>query len=310
MRALLIVNPRATSTTPGVRDVISHALASRLTLTVAETSHRGHAAELAATAHQAGTDLVIAHGGDGTVNEIVNGMLGGEGRYTRDTDPRSAPMIAVVPGGSANVFARSLGLPPDPLETTHLLLEAIAAESTRRIGLGSANGRLFTFSAGLGWDADVVAGVDRRRGKQASPSLYTRVAARCYFRPPQGRPPLTVSIAGEDETTVRTVFVSNTDPWSYLGSRPIRLNPDCSFDTGLGVFGLRSLALPRVLGHLRRALSRKGVRRGRGLVQHANVEKLSVHADDPVNFQVDGDYVGMESTVEFASAPQALTVLV
>ncbi|MDV6011590.1 diacylglycerol kinase family lipid kinase [Haloechinothrix sp. LS1_15] len=311
MRALLIVNPRATSTTPGVRDVIAHAVASRAEVTLVETSYRGHATDLGARARADGFDVVVAHGGDGTVNEIVNGLAG-------DTEPVSgsvavphpaAPAVAIVPGGSANVFARALGLPSDPLEATHVLLEALAHWRTRRIGLGAAGGRLFTFSAGLGWDADVVAGVDRIRGKQAGPALYTRVAATRYFRPPLGRPSLAIEVPGDEEATARSVFVCNTDPWSYLGSRPIRLAPGCSFDTGLAVIGLRSLGVPSVLKHLAGALSNRGLRHARGVIRYADVAKFGVRAEEPVNVQVDGDYVGTASMVDFTSVPDALTVL-
>ena len=128
MLALLVVNPQATATTPGGRDVLAHALASDVKLEVLETSHRGHAAEAAAQAARDGFDLVVAHGGDGTVNEVVNGLLSA-------TDAQT-PMLGVVPGGSANVFAGALGLPRDPVEATHVLLRAIETGHSRTVGLG------------------------------------------------------------------------------------------------------------------------------------------------------------------------------
>ena len=112
MRAVLIVNPNATSTTPAGRDLLAHALESRVKLTVAHTDHRGHAIEIARDAARDGIDVLIIHGGDGTVNEVVNGILGEVGV------DGTAPAVGVVPGGSANVFARALGISPDPIAAT------------------------------------------------------------------------------------------------------------------------------------------------------------------------------------------------
>ncbi|OZM73809.1 diacylglycerol kinase [Amycolatopsis antarctica] len=308
MRAVLIVNPQATATTPGGRDVLAHALASQLKLDVVETDYRGHAMEYARAATRDDVDLVVAHGGDGTVNEVVNGLLSARGRAPGPDE--GAPMLGVVPGGSANVFARALGLPRDPVEATYQLLNAIEDRRGRQVGLGVADGRWFTFNAGLGWDADVVAGVDRRRGKRTSPALYMRTALASYLRPPLGRATLTAQVPGEEPVEVRTVFVSNTDPWSYLGSRPVHLNPGCSFDGGLGLFALRSLGLPPVLRHLRQALRSRGKQRGRSLLRHDDLPIVRIDADQPVNFQVDGDLVGQRTTVEFVSVPGAITVAV
>ena len=305
VRAVLVVNPQATATTAGGRDVLAHALASEVKLDIVETDYRGHALAVARAAAADGVDYVVAHGGDGTVNEVVNGLLDGAGRVGA-----GAPVLGVVPGGSANVFARALGLPHDPIEATYRLLHAIEQRSSRSVGLGIAGGRWFTFNAGLGWDADVVAGVDRRRGKQTGPWLYTRTALACYLREPLGRARLTVEVPGADPVEVRTAFVSNTDPWSFFGSRPVHLNAGCSFDSGLGFFGLRTLALPSVLRQVRHALSRRGTRNGRRVVRHDDIPTARITADERVNFQVDGDLVGQRDSVEFRSVPSALNVAV
>jgi diacylglycerol kinase family enzyme len=309
MRAVLVVNPKATATTAAGRDVLAHALASQVKLEVVETDYRGHAMAAAAKAAADGVDLVVAHGGDGTVNEVVNGVLAGEAGGP-------VPKLGIVPGGSANVFARALGLPRHPIEAAHQLLLAIAAGRDRAVGLGrvTSNGspaRWFTFSAGVGLDADVVAGVDRRRGKRASPALYARVAVARYIRPASGRPRLAVEIPGEEPMSdLRLVFVSNTDPWTYLGDRPIHLNRGCSFDGGLGLFALTSLRLPTVLRHLRQAISRKGETRGGNLLRRDDVELIRVTADEPVRVQCDGDLIGERTSVEFTSVARALTVVV
>lgn len=309
MRAVLVVNPKATATTAAGRDVLAHALASQVKLEVLETDYRGHAMAAATQAMVDGADLVVAHGGDGTVNEVVNGLLA--------SGPGSTvPMLGIVPGGSANVFARSLGLPRDPVDATHQLLHALEDRRQRQVGLGrvtSSGGELprwFTFSAGVGWDADVVAEVDRKRGKKASPALYTRVALTQYLKPAHGEPQLTVEVDGEEPVSgLRLVFVSNTDPWTYLGSRPIHLNRRCDFEGDLGVFALHSLALPTVLRHLRQAISRKGETRGRRLLRRDDVPALRVTSATPVRVQCDGDLLGERTSVEFSSVRHALTVV-
>jgi diacylglycerol kinase family enzyme len=308
VRAILVVNPQATSTTAGGRDVLAHALASQLKLDVVETDYRGHAMAVARSAARDGIDLVVAHGGDGTVNEVVNGLLADS-----DGDPAelgSVPALGVVPGGSANVFARALGLPVDPVEATHQLLNALESDRSRSVGLGLADGHWFTFNAGLGWDADVVGRVAKRRGKETSAGLYLRAAVRSYFRPPLGRPALTVRVPGEEPVEVATAFVSNTDPWTYLGERPVHLNSGCSFETGLGLFALNGMPLPTVFKHVRQALLTKSNQRGRRLVRHDDVPLIRIDAAEPVNFQVDGDLVGQRTRVEFHSVPGALSVIV
>src|SRR6185312_6776842 len=152
VRAVLIVNPNATSTTPAGRDLLAHALESRVHLTVEHTDHRGHAIAIARAAALAGIDAVIVHGGDGTVNEVVNGVLGEPGT----TPPPHSPAVGVVPGGSANVFARSLGISPDPVEATNQLVDLLGAHRIdggwRRIGLMDCGERWAVFTAGLGVD--------------------------------------------------------------------------------------------------------------------------------------------------------------
>ena len=135
MRAVLIVNPTATSTTTAGRDLLAHALKSRLELTVEHTAHRGHAGEIARAAVKDGVDLVVVHGGDGTVSNVVNGLLGPPGELPNG----HVPALAIVPGGSANVTARSLGIPPGPVDATNQLIWLLdrygQQKAWRRIGL-------------------------------------------------------------------------------------------------------------------------------------------------------------------------------
>ncbi len=172
-----MVNPNATATSRRTRDVLLSALAGAADVTITTTTHRDHAAELGEQARRDRVRAVIAYGGDGTVNEVVNGLLAaGPGP--------DVPLLGVLPGGSANVFARNLGLPNDALSAAGRLIRALDTPArTRSIGLGVANGRWFTFNAGLGFDADTVLAVEnaRHRGKRATPGLYVRSAVRTYF---------------------------------------------------------------------------------------------------------------------------------
>ena len=194
MRAVLIVNPNATSTTPAGRDLLAHALESRVKLTVVHTDHRGHAIDIAREATRDGTDVVIVHGGDGTVNEVVNGLLGDCGQ----APPKRGPAISVVPGGSANVFARALGISPDPIEATNQLVDLLGAYRRgvkwRRIGLMDCGDRWGVFTAGMGVDGDVVAAVEaqREKGRKVTASRYIRVATREVLASARREPSMTL----------------------------------------------------------------------------------------------------------------------
>ncbi len=157
------MNPNATTASAAARTVLTSALSSRLDLTVAHTDRRGHATELAEAARRDGMDLVVVLGGDGTLNEVVNGLLGPPAQHD-DARGTHRPALAVVPGGSANVFAKALGISTDPIEATEQLLEAITAGHRRSLGLGHTEDRWFLLNAGLGWDAEVVHTVEGHRG--------------------------------------------------------------------------------------------------------------------------------------------------
>jgi diacylglycerol kinase family enzyme len=317
VRALLVVNPHATSTTPAGRDVLAAALASEVKLDVVATGHRGHAAQLAEQAARDGLDLVVVHGGDGTVNEVVNGLLAAP-------DQVHAPALGLVPGGSANVFGAGVGVPRDPVEATQHLLQALRAERRRTIGLGRLHAwapdqagpqppRWFTFNAGLGLDAGAVRRVERARarGRRATTARYVRAAVRSYFRQDHRNPLLTVVLPGEQQVPgVYLAIVANSDPYSYLGSRPVRMNPGCSQDDGLGLFALRSLALLPVLRHVAQILRRTGQPHGRHLLRRQDLPWITVTSEVPIGLQVDGDYLGEHVRADFQSVPAALSVVV
>jgi diacylglycerol kinase family enzyme len=305
VRALLVVNPTATTTTPRSREVLARALASELKVEVAETSHRGHAAALAVHAMREGVDVVVALGGDGTVNEVVNGLL-------TDGPRDDLPALAVVPGGSTNVFVRALGLPTHPFDATGAILEALRAGRSRRIGLGLADDRYFTFNAGLGFDADVVRRIEKRRkaGEQPSHARFVRAALARYFTGERRHPALTLERPGEEPVGhLHFALVTNTAPWSYLGDRPIQPSPEASFETGLDLFAPRSMGIVLTLRYVRRALLDSAPLRSRRLLRVHDLAEFTLRASRPMALQLDGDWLGEREMVRFRSVPDVLRVI-
>lgn len=308
MRALAVTNPNATGMSPRTRDVIVRALGSELKIDVAETTRRGHAAELAAEARADGFDLVVAVGGDGTVNEIVSGLLAG------GVGP-DVPRLAVVPGGSANVFARALGLPGEPIEATGAVLERLRAQRERRIGLGRLQtpefSRWFTFAAGFGLDAEIVREVERRRtaGARATPGLYLRTGLRQFAITDRRHPALTLETPeAEPVDKVFMAIVTNTTPWTYFGSRPLQPTPDASFEAGLDAFAMHRLSTLGTAQKLRRLFAGKSAG-GRHATSLHDQSELTVRSSHPTAVEVDGDYLGQFEVVHLQSVPEAVAVI-
>jgi diacylglycerol kinase family enzyme len=310
VRALLIVNPQATSTTELRRDVIVRALASEIDLEVVQTRYRGHAGALASGAAKDGLDLVLTLGGDGTVNEAVNGLL----RAPGPDEPGERPALAPIPGGNANVFIRSLGLPVDSIDATGHILAAIAAGKTRSIGVGLAGDRYFTFCAGLGIDAEVVRAMEglRASGRKASDALYVWTTLRQYYAGTDRRHPA-LTLERNGRPPVDRVFlgvVSNTAPWTYLGRRPLNPNPLANFDGGLDLFALRRLRTVSTLRVMRQMLSSTNkLPNGPDVLSLHDEPELTLRSDRPMALQVDGEYMGEHECVAFRSMPRALRVV-
>jgi diacylglycerol kinase family enzyme len=307
MRALLVVNHKATTTSGRVRDVLVQALRSQVDLRVVHTQRRGHAAALAEQAAVDGLDVVVALGGDGTVNEVVNGLLA---RGVR----ADAPALAVVPGGSTNVFARAIGLPAEWVEATGVLLEALRANRFRSVGLGRADERYFTFFAGLGLDAEVIDRVEhaRRKGDTSSPWLYSRALIAQYaLGTDRRRSRITLEQPGEPaDPRLATVIVQNTSPSTFIGAKRIDACPDASFDKGLDLVALRelsALATSRFILQLFVPAGRHGPT-GKHVLRRHDLAEFTLQATVPVAFQLDGEYLGTREKVQFTSVPDALRV--
>ena len=313
MRAVLIVNPTATSTTPAGRDLLANALKSRLELTVEHTHHRGHGTELAQQAVADGVDLVVVHGGDGTVSGVVNGLLGHPG----STPAGPVPAVAVVPGGSANVLARSLGIAKDPVAATNQLIQLIddyrRHQTWRRIGLIDCGEQWAAINAGMGIDAEVVAGVEAQRDKgvKVTPLRYWRVAVPLTIAFSRREPTLTLELPGRDPIPgVHFVWVSNTSPWTYSNNRPMVTNPGCTFESGLGVFALDAMKVWPTLNLVRQILGKGPKPNAKQLIRDDDAACLRVtSAGAPIASQFDGEYLGLRESMTFRAVPDALAVV-
>jgi diacylglycerol kinase family enzyme len=309
VRALFIVNPQATTTTSRTREVILGALASELDITVAETEYRDHAVVLAREAAARGYELVLSLGGDGTVNEVVNGLLTAPEGLKR-------PRYAVIPGGSANVFIRALGVPGDPVEATGAVLEAIREGREREINLGritsDQDDRYFTFCAGFGWDADVVQQVEHERanGRKATPALYAEVAVKLFFQGDIRDPSLSVSSRGRTLEEVYFALVTNTTPWTYAGALPLQPTPASRFELGLDAFALTHSSHAITGWVLSQMFFPKGLpAQGDGYATWHDQDSLRITSSHPRAFQIDGEYLGDREQVNFHSVPKALRII-
>jgi diacylglycerol kinase family enzyme len=309
VRLLLVVNSSASSVTARGRVVIQKALAADHDVTLAETSRRGHATRLAQGAAADGVDVVVVLGGDGTMNEAANGLAG--------TDTA----LAALPGGSTNVFARTLGLPDDAIEATGVLLEALARGSVRRVGLGQVNGRYFLFHTGMGFDAAIVDRVERRSTlkRYASHPLFLYSAFETWFRHyDHSRPRFAVHLPANGTEAppdiVDDVYFGiclNTNPYTYLGTRPLNLSPETNFDTGLAFVSVRSLRFATIVGLGLSALaSGDHLRHDRQVDYRVDLQRIGVEGYGPFPYQVDGEYLGEVAHLDFRHEPEALALVV
>jgi diacylglycerol kinase family enzyme len=300
-RMLVIVNPYATTVSDRLRHLVVYALQSRDSVEAIDTEKRDHATQICREAAREGYDVVVAFGGDGTVNEAANGLIGSE-----------TPLTA-LPGGSTNVWARTLGIPNDVVDATEHLLRVADDFRPRHVDLGRANGRHFVFASGVGLDASVVERVDRHPLRKARYGAwyYTYAGVDIFTRHYLVHPPLARVHAGDRTLEGVTVIVQNSDPFTYFSHRPIRVSDAAGLDTGsLGAAVLRKatvLELPTLIPRLLSGRART-VLRHRQVTDLGPLPSLRVEAidDRPLPLQVDGDYIGEYPEVEFSVAPAAL----
>jgi diacylglycerol kinase family enzyme len=290
-RALLIVNPFASGVTEEGLAAVERELGRRLELKVVLTERPEHATELARDGADA--DAVYVFGGDGLLNEVLNGL--------------TAPVpVGVLPGGRTNVVARTLGVPLDPAAAAHALLSA----APRRITLGRANGRRFAFAAGIGFDAELVRRVDelgrRSDGRRPGDFAFTWEAAKLLARR-RGRYEPALEIEGYGRAAI--ALVANSDPYSYAGRRPLRVAPAARLELGLDLVAPRRIALgaiPRILGYLIRG---EGQEHADDIVYGHDLDRIALRCDRPLPFQVDGEDLGDVEEVVFEAERGAASIL-
>jgi diacylglycerol kinase family enzyme len=303
-RMLVIVNPYATTVSDRLKNLVVYALQSRYTVEAVDTEKPGHATQICREAAREGYDVVVAFGGDGTANEAANGLVGSETPLT------------MLPGGSTNVWCRTLGIPNDVVDATEHLLRIADDFHPRRVDLGLANERHFVFASGVGLDASVVERVDAHPSQKArfGAWYYTVAAVAIFNRRYLVNPPVVRVTAGERTLTGVTVIVQNSDPFTYFRSRPIRVTEPAGLETGsLSAAVLKRATLlelptliPRVLSTRARTVLRHPQVEGLGELHELRVDAVD---DRPFPLEVDGDYIGEFTEAAYGISPGALAVV-
>jgi diacylglycerol kinase family enzyme len=302
-RMLIIVNPYAATVSDRLRHLVVYALKGRFDVDAVDTESRGHATELCREAAHEGYDVVVAFGGDGTVNESANGLLGSD-----------TPLCA-LPGGSANVFARILGIPGELVDATEHLLAMADDWRVRKVDLGVVNDRCFTFNSGVGLDASVVEKVDAQPKLKAryGPYFFTwkalAVAQRYIVRPPR-----MLIDTGEETLEGVTAIIQNGTPFTYFNDRPIEIAEGAAaLDSGALAGAVLRRATPLAFSSIAvRALSsRASVVGNRQITGLQRFEGLTVRSADGrlLPLQVDGDFLGEVHEARYSIKPRALNVV-
>lgn len=298
------MNPSASGVSARNRVLIQNTLGAAVDLEVAETNRRGHATRLAQGAAATGVDLVVALGGDGTVNEVANGLA------------RTSTAVGVLPGGSTNVFARTIGAVNEPVEAAEQLVWTLAQGRTaiRRIGLGNVNGRFFCFHVGMGYDAAVVAQVEKQGTlkRWLGHPLFMWAGFATWARHYDRRSPaFCIEIEGRPTIDGLFAIAMNTDPYTYLGARPLSLVPESSLDDPLALVNLRKLSLLGTLRAVSAALRGHGrLERLRHVDVLRDLHRFTVRGHRPFPWQVDGDHLGETELLEFRFEPECLDLVV
>jgi diacylglycerol kinase family enzyme len=308
-KMLVIVNPYATTVSDRLKNLVVYALQARYDVEAIDTEASEHAIEIGREARDGGYDIVVAFGGDGTLNEVANGLAG--------TD---VP-VSVLPGGATNVVARTLGIPNDVVDATEHLISLADDFRPRRIDLGRINGRHFVFACGMGLDATVVKRVDAHpRLKARTGQWYFTWAAIAGFYRDYLRDPVRMSVELEGNRFEGiTTVLQNSDPFTYFGDRPVRVCDGAALDNGtLSLAVLRRAAqrdMPtiaaRVLSEKLSGSAHRQIDHAEGvteaLVQSVSKDENGTQRRFPV--QVDGDYIGDFAELKVGIEPRALTIV-
>jgi diacylglycerol kinase family enzyme len=286
----LIVNPHASGVSPELILAVERELVPAETVLTERALHAVEIAETLSREH----DRVYVFAGDGGYNEVVNGLV-------RDIE------VGFIPGGSTSVLPRALGLPRDPVSAARLLA---GGAGTRRISLGRVNGRRFTFSAGLGLDAELVRRVDalgRNSGRRASDAAFARTLMGILAER-RGRLDPSMEVVGVGR--VASALVANCDPYSFVGRIPLHVAPAARFEGGLDLVAprrLRARLLPQVAWWV---TAGRGQQRSPHILYVHDADELRIVCDGPTPLQVDGEDLGDVEEAVFEAERDALQVLV
>jgi diacylglycerol kinase family enzyme len=300
---LIIVNPYASTVSERLKHLVVYALRGSYRVKAVETESRDHATQLCREAASEGYDVVVAFGGDGTVNEAANGLAG------------SDTPLTCLPGGRANVYCRMLGIPVDLVDATEQLLRMADDWRPRRVDIGYAGERKFLFSAGVGLDASVVEVVDShpRLKQRLGEWYYAMTAVRTFNRHYLLHPPRLEAALGDERVRGVTMIVQNAAPYTYFGNRPVQLAEGATLEgadlSGVVLRRASPIDIPTLLW---RGLARRPrFVRHRQVQPFAGLDRLSVSSVDerPLPLQVDGDYIGEVQAAEFGVLPQGLLVI-
>jgi diacylglycerol kinase family enzyme len=306
---LVVVNPHATTVSDRLKNLVVYALQGRYDVEAVSTQAQNHATEIGREAIDGGFDVVVAFGGDGTLNEIANGLAG--------TD---IP-VGLLPGGAANVVSRTLGVPPDVVDATEHLLSLADDFHPRRIDLGVANGRRFLFACGAGLDASTAKRVDARPAlkSRGGPWFYASVAISSFYAD-YVRDPVRLRLEADGgEAEGVTAIAQNSDPYTYFGGRPIHICEGVALDNGtLSIAVLRRAAARDLPGIAARIVHPSLDAPGHRQIEHfagvteGRVIAMSRDRDGAIRsfpVQVDGDYIGDHGELDLGIEPGALMIL-
>ncbi len=312
IRGAMIVNPYSSGMTSKREREIVTTLREHVDLEVRRTERGGHAPKLAQELMESGPlDVLISCGGDGTANEILNGMALGN-----DT-AEERPAFAIVPAGGTNVLARSIGYPNHPVRATPKLVEAIVERRTRRINLATADERVFMFAAGVGLDAEVVKRVERRRSGRRPSDMAHMTTVVGYYATQRfvlnERMTVTVDGTGE-QLRAALVLVGNTTPMTYMGRIPVHFMPQATLEGGLDFmapgranagFAIRNGMQAMGMGRKHhRLVSEEKMR------VHHDVPGLTIECDEPQPVQVDGEFIGDRTHIRFGLLERCIDLIV
>ncbi len=302
-RMLVIVNPYATTVSDRLRNLVVYALRGSYEVDAVDTEARDHATELCREAAREGYDVVVAFGGDGTVNEAANGLAG------------SSTPLSCLPGGRTNVYCRMLGIPIDVVDATEHLLRIADDWRPRRVDIGHVNERRFLFSAGVGLDASVVAHVDAhpRLKARLGEWYYTLTGIQTFNRHYLLRPPRLELELGKERVAGVTAIVQNAAPYTFFGDRPVDVGEGATLDSG----DLSGVVLKRARPLDIPAIIWRGLSPRARISQHPQVHPFTTPArlrirsldDRDLPLQVDGDYIGEVSEAVFGVTAGGITVV-